>query len=160
MSERTLTASRLRELVVLVDGDLRWRKLERNRRPGPIGTTSAKGYRVAKVDRRSYGVHRLVWLYHHGAWPDGELDHIDADKLNNDISNLRIATRSENMQNLAGRGTAFKPNRKVKQWEARIYDRGRAIHIGSFLTEQEAHDAYLAAKRRRHAAFATGSGRG
>jgi len=57
------------------------------------------GYKTVKVDGKSYRLHRLAWCYIYGNFPNCEIDHINQDRSDNRIKNLRLATRSENMRN-------------------------------------------------------------
>ena len=95
-----ITQERLKELFTLTDKGLVWKV----NRPGvTIGKGSivhkSTGYKLLKVDYRQYREHRLVWLYVYGTLPK-MLDHIDGNKENNSIENLREATISQNMQNM------------------------------------------------------------
>ncbi len=66
----------------------------------PTGTVRHDGYIRINVDGRLYYAHRLVWIIFNGAIPDGmQVDHIDCDPSNNKISNLRLATQSQNNHN-------------------------------------------------------------
>jgi hypothetical protein len=65
-----------------------------------MGTKTIKGYIMVGIVSRRYMAHRLAWLYVHGEWPDQDLDHINRDKSDNRIANLRPATRLQNMQNV------------------------------------------------------------
>lgn len=115
---------------------------------------NSSGYRRVRWDRGSAGrltllAHRMVWMMHHGDIPDGMLvDHIDRDKLNNDIANLRLTTKSGNSQNAKFRG-CFQESRSGK-WRAEIKLDGKAHWLGLHETEQAARQAYLEAKRRLH----------
>lgn len=104
--------------------------------------------------------HRVAWFLHYGRFPNGELDHIDGDKANNRIENLRVATRS---QNTAYRGktkrntSGFKGvcwHRRDKRWRASIGSKGRRLDLGSFSTPEEAFEAYKAAAVHHHGEFA------
>jgi hypothetical protein len=155
---QTITASRLRELVELEGTDLVWRRIERNRHAGPIGGINSHGYRQVRVDYRLHYVHRLVWLYHYGENPSGPIDHIDGNKLNNAIANLRIVSIIENAQNTVGRGTSHRPGYLNPAYQSRITVNGKAMHLGVFRCEEEAHQAYLEAKRKLHPSYASGIG--
>jgi len=114
-----------------------------------IGYKQIFAYKNSKL-QRSYLVHRLVWMAFNGDIPAGlEIDHIDRDKKNNCLSNLRLVTRSENMMNIKTRkGYCFhKPSGK---WVAYIYSKGKRIHLGLHNTEEEAAAAYAAAKEKYH----------
>lgn len=121
----------------------------------PAGTPNLKGYRQIMFRGRIFFEHRLVWLFATGDWPDRIVDHIDGDKSNNVIANLRLASNAENGQNnrkprstnLAGLvgAHAFKG-----KWRARVGLNGTYKHLGVFDTPEEAHAAYVAEKRRIH----------
>jgi hypothetical protein len=88
--------------------------------------------------------HRVIWFYHTCGWPEHDLDHIDADPLNNRLENLREATRSENCfnQGLPKNNTSgFKgvtwDSRRGK-WKAGITTDGRFRHLGYFEDPTEA----------------------
>jgi hypothetical protein len=75
----------------------------------PIGTINGRGYHIVGINKKSYRVHRLIFLYHHGYLPP-LIDHKDRNKLNNCIENLREATVSQNNHNRTGMesNTGFK----------------------------------------------------
>lgn len=159
----TLTAERLRELVEYdpATGVMTWKKS----RPGvkvskAIGAIR-DGYRRASVDRKSYAVHRLAWLYVHGEWPNGEIDHINGVRDDNKLINLRVASRQQQTansrvksDNLSGaKGVCW--HAKEKLWRARIWLSGRATSLGYFRTKEEAECAYRAAAERHFGEFAS-----
>lgn len=106
------------------------------------------------------GTNRLAWALHNGIWPpDGYLvDHENGIKADNRITNLRLATPTQNQQNKAGTGLYAKGvtwrNRKEKPWQAKIRVNGIRIHLGSFTTHDEAAEAYREACIRYHGEFA------
>ena len=108
-----------------------------------------------------YNAARLAWFYVHAKWPEEVIDHINGDPSDNRIANLRDVSQSFNAQNrtkvrvntqsgLLG----VKPNRnsKTKPWQAqiRLPLSKSATYLGCFATAEEAHEAYLAAKREHH----------
>jgi hypothetical protein len=126
----------------------------------PVGWKDKKGYLIVNVSNegRKHKVfaHRLIWALVHGRWPVNEIDHRDGDHLNNKLSNLREATHGENGQNLRPsltRGTVFDgaTPRLKRRWRAYIKVDNKQVWLGSFLTREEAHAAYLAAKPSFHA---------
>ena len=93
----------IRELFDYRDGELYWKvspKIGVNI-GDEAGHVEVRGYKVIKILGRKYKAHRLVFLYHHGYIPKPPefIDHIDNDRLNNKIENLRVATRAQNNQN-------------------------------------------------------------
>jgi hypothetical protein len=157
-----LTAERLRELLNYdPDTGVFTRKTSAGGEcAGKIAGTRRR-YRKTRIeigigiDYADYRAHRLAWLYVYGKWPVGHIDHKDGNPLNNAISNLREATGSLNGQNLrkARRDNksgllGVSPNRL--RWSASIKADGRKHHLGTFDTAEEAHAAYVAAKRKLH----------
>ena len=100
--------------------------------------------------------HRLAWFYVYGAWPNGDLDHINGDKLDNRIANLREATRKQNMQNVRQhkhntsgvKGVAWHSQRN--KWRAYIFVDYRQIHLGLFDTKEAAAAARMNAEEIYH----------
>lgn len=123
-----------------------------------VGWIDEKGYHRTKYRGRTYFVHLLIWLYVNGCIPD-EIDHWDGNPGNNAISNLRIATRSQNLANArikigeSGlRGVKLNP--RTMKWEARIYHGRRCNFLGEFNTKEEAGEAYRIAADALYGEFA------
>lgn len=112
-------------------------------------------YRVFKLNKRAYQAHRVAWLLHYGDWPALELDHINGDKDDNRISNLRLATRSQNMANRKVRAesrTGIKGVRPYgKEKFAAVFMKK---HLGAFDTPEEASEAYAKAAESLFGEFA------
>lgn len=64
-----------------------------------VGSSDGKGYLTVNINKRRYRVHRIIWAMHNNRWPEDEIDHIDRNKSNNKIENLREASRSINSLN-------------------------------------------------------------
>ena len=121
------------------------------------GNVRKDGYIGILIDNRRYLAHRLAWLYVHGAFPAGEIDHADGVRSNNAMTNLREATRSENVHNRKG---ANKNNRcgflgvswskQRSKWVAQIRLARKSFRLGFFDNPEAAHAAYLSAKSRLH----------
>jgi hypothetical protein len=84
----------------------------------------------------------------HGEWPAYFIDHIDRNPRNNAIANLRDVPQTKNMQNVIVDGASF--NKATGRWYAQIVAYGQRKYLGSYLTREEAQDAYHAAKRVLH----------
>lgn len=97
-----LTQEILKREMDYREGHLWWKVPGPGRRwDGPAGSLDSEGYVRIKVFGQSYGEHRLVWLYHKGEWPPGQLDHINLKPADNRIENLREATNRDNNLNKA-----------------------------------------------------------
>lgn len=120
-------------------GIFRW-KIHRmyNARAGDIaGSMHNGGYRSIGIDNKMYLVHRLAWLYVHGHFPK-EIDHINHDKRDNRIDNLRNVTHLENGRNMSitKNNTSGIPGvywcKKSKKWKAHIQFDGEYKYLGLF----------------------------
>ena len=105
------------------------------------------GYLRCTIKKKSFNVHRICWFLHSGKWPDDQVDHIDGDRSNNKISNLRSATNQQNCfntkkysNNRSGfKGVSF--HKKSGKWRAQIRYQ-YVIHLGYFDKVEEASAAY------------------
>src|SRR5579872_763292 len=99
----TVTQERLKEVLIYsrTTGEFRWSQTPRSGvKAGAIaGNFSDPSCQRIRIDRKEYKAHNLAWLYVHGEWPRGELDHIDGDPHNNRLTNLREASHSQNLGN-------------------------------------------------------------
>ncbi len=125
-----------------------------------FATVHRQGYRCGVIAGEKCLAHRAVWAVHSGRWPENQIDHINGDKTDNRIANLREATHAENLQNsrrpsrnTSGfKGVCF--DRSRGKWMARIHADGRDRMLGRFDTPEEAHAAYRAAAEKHHGEFA------
>ena len=137
-----------------------WRLNRKGVRCGSeAGWINDSGYVLIGLDGRigrSYRAHRLAWLWMTGKWPSEQVDHKNGVRHDNRWENLREATREINCQNLR---TAKSHNRSTgvlgvvpsgKRFSAKIAINRETHHLGTFDTTNEAHAAYVAAKRRLH----------
>lgn len=122
-----------------------------------VGTLQKTGYLAVNLERKPQLVHRLIFLMHHGYLPPCT-DHIDGNRLNNKIENLRPATRTENNRNI---GVQKNNKLGVKGvtahqggFRARICVDRKTIELGSYKKINEAKNAYDNAARLHHGEFA------
>lgn len=94
-----LTQEYVKSLFDYADGKLYW-KVSPNSRVaiGDVAGTTRSGYLCTKINRKNWQLHRLIFLWHHGHIPQC-IDHIDCDKFNNRIENLRMCSREANAWN-------------------------------------------------------------
>ena len=105
------------------------------------------GYLTIEVQGVPYRAHRIAWFLSYGEDPEYIVDHFDRDRLNNKLSNLRIASDSMNRANSQFTGVQ---QRKSGRWRARIQIGSKRKTIGTFDTYQEAREAYRQAKLKYH----------
>lgn len=130
-------------------------------KPGRIaGTVNGdNGYRYIKLNGVHYLEHRMVWLYVHGRLPEGEIDHINGDKKDNRIVNLRQCTRSQNeinkglsRVNTSGcKGVSW--HAQSKKWRARLKVNKKEVHLGTFENKSDAERAYKLFLQNTHGDF-------
>ncbi len=158
----SLTAERLREVLDYSPdtGIFKWRvRLPHSRATAgsSAGTINQDGYRQIAIDNKCYVAHRLAWLYVYGHWFAGGLDHIDCDRSNNRLKNLRAATPSQNRANSRLRRNSKSGLKGVSfnyGWRAFITINGIQHRLGRFSTPEEAHAAYCAAAIKHFGEFA------
>lgn len=151
---------RLREVLVYEPdtGLLRWRLTlgARAKAGDRAGSRCGHGYVAVGLDGiRSVPAHRIAWALTHGSWPSIEVDHINGDRADNRLSNLRLATTAENHQNMrrARRDNTtgvLGVSRSGDRYRAQIQVAGRKHWLGEHATPEQAHAAYVDAKRRLH----------
>ena len=115
-----------------------------------VGRPDNRGYLRVHFDGKDYKAHRLAWFLYYGEWPSLQLDHINGNKQDNRIVNLRQCTTEQNCANQHG---PRKNNRLGCQGVHRIVSSGkyrsvfRGAHLGCFSTLEEASAVYQSAKQ-------------
>lgn len=106
-------------------------------------TASDRGYRVTFIGSVRLRAHRVIWCMVHGYWPD-HIDHVDQNRSNNKLENLREAGRIENARNIhlsvrnkSGRiGVSWRKH--ARKWTAQIRHNGQKIYLGNFSNIEDA----------------------
>jgi len=141
------------------DGHFRWIKriAPKTRVGGIAGTIRKDGYVQLSLSGKHYLAHRLALLYMTGELPE-EVDHINGNRADNRAKNLRKASRAENGSNIRAPkanntsgylGVTFSAKRS--KWQAQITVNRKHMNLGLYNSPIEAHEAYVAAKRKLHA---------
>ena len=152
-------------LFIWKQRSLKWFKDERScnkwntRYAGSIAGTIKDGYFNLSIFNRSYKAHRVAWLYYYGYIPNQIIDHVDGNRLNNKITNLRLSNKILNAQNRKRAQINSKSGvlgvvwrEDTKKWSARIKIGDKYKSLGSFNDITSAESAYLKAKRKYHEA--------
>jgi hypothetical protein len=125
-----------------------WRKADHGVRPGMTAGSigSSRGYTVITLNGRRYPAHRLAWLYVNGSFPKDEIDHINGDRSDNRIANLRESTRSGNTRNRRKFGSTSRHKGvhllKRGKWQSQICCDGKRLFLGLYDDEDAAGAAY------------------
>jgi hypothetical protein len=100
-----------------------------------VGSLRSDGYVQVQFYGKMYRLHNLIWLWHKGEWPNGEVDHIDRDPENNHIDNLRLTSSTGQKLNASGhfdaqypRGIAFDTRYPTKPYRVQISRHYKVVH--------------------------------
>jgi hypothetical protein len=114
-------------------------------------TANSQGYRVGAIADVNLRAHRVAWAIYHGTWPTDHLDHINGDRADNRIRNLRDVPHAENHRN-QGRKKCNKSGvngviwcKQTQSWRALIKINYRSRCLGRFATVEEAAQARIRA---------------
>jgi len=160
-----LTQEYLNSYFYYNNGMLFWKKttkgrIKANHRAGSLCKTHK--YRFVGALGKIWSEHRVIYIMKKGAIPEGyQIDHIDGNRSNNKIENLRLATDLQNRHNIKKKknskhkykGISFS-NRLKNSWTAEISHNGIRTRLGTFKTPEEAHEAYKKAAILYHGEFA------
>jgi len=120
------------------------------------GGMHVNGYWNIRVCGHRYPAHVLAWLYVHGTYPADCIDHINGNRSDNRIANLRAATKAENAQNYKTRkdntsgATGVIWHKRTGKWTAALSINKKNTHLGLFDSFEEAKAVRDAAKRNFH----------
>lgn len=118
------------------------------------------GYLRGAILGKSHLAHRVAWAIFYGTWPMREVDHVNMDRTDNCIRNLRAADHSENNRNRSKqsnntsglKGVSW--HKQAAKWRAHIVLDGRQRHLGLFSTAEDAYAAYVRAAQNLHGEYA------
>lgn len=132
-------------------GKFIWKRAKSQWRGREAGMISVFGYRTISLKCQPCPAHRIAWVMAYGKDPIGEIDHINGDRSDNRLCNLRCVTSTENARNsrISKSNTSGVQGvswyARSKKWLAQIRVNGRLLHLGYFETLDEAKQARLSA---------------
>lgn len=115
-------------------------------------TAKSHGYPTGAINNQLIKAHRVIWAITHGAWPKGQIDHINGVRWDNRIANLRDVSLTENLRNmpLQKNNTSGVVGvlwyKQTSRWQAQISHEGKSIHLGFYRGIEEASAARRAAE--------------
>ena len=126
-------------------GTIRTKYIGRN-----AGNINRKGYRAVTINFKEKLAHHLIWFLEHDVWPT-QIDHINGDKTDNRIVNLRHVTTRQNCNNFKihrrGKLVGASWEKRRLKWESYIHFGNKKKHLGYFNSELEAHQRYMDHRR-------------
>lgn len=138
-------------------GILRWKTTPIHGDKLPIGrvagTLDSRGYLQVNLKGRVYKAHRLAWLIANGSIDDRQTDHINRDRTDNRLINLRLVSNGDNSKNHSlhknnsSGHVGVSRNKRSDKWEAYITSNGKRMHLGLFFNQEDAIRARLCAQQ-------------
>jgi hypothetical protein len=148
--QTSLTQSQVKHLF---DYNPETGKLTRKKSGKTVGNLNHRGYFNIGINYKVYLVHRIIWLYVHGYFPENDIDHIDRNRLNNQISNLREVSKQCNARNSGlyinnfSAVTGVSLDKKQMCWRAHIRLNHKRYYLHSSIDYIEAAAHRLAAEQ-------------
>lgn len=157
---KIITQERLKQLIDYdcENGEFHWKVSRGCSHAGKkLHSVDSSGYLQSKIDGRYYLLHRLAWLYVHGYYPSKCIDHINRNRLDNRICNLRVATNAENCRNSGKRKDNTSGITGVSytngKWRVRVMVNKTTLYLGNYKDIELAELIAIEAKNKFHGPF-------
>jgi len=140
-----MTPEEVKQIFLYKDGKLLWNINTAKTKKGTVAGSNSRGYIEIKYKQKRYLAHRLIWCYEHGKWPSAMIDHIDGNRSNNKIQNLRDVSNAVNQHNhhsirpdnkTGVRGVIYRQSTNRYLVQIRMF--GKNKYVGSYKTLEEA----------------------
>lgn len=155
-----LVKERLHELFDYKDGNLYWKMDKGRAKKGDKANRLTDGrYEQISFDKHLYSAHRAIFVYHYGYLPE-TVDHINGNKLDNRVENLRPASYSENNANIGMRITntsgikGVSWDKSKESWLVSVWSKGKAVFQKRFKDKELAELVAIEARDKFHGLFA------
>lgn len=151
-----ITIEKIKTHFEYKDGNLYWKKpTSRTVKIGNLAGCESNGYRIIRINGKYIYMHQAIYLLFHGYIPK-IIDHVDNNRKNSKIENLREATKAQNAwnaklncRNTSGvRGVSW--NKQTKKWRAALMVNGKSLHLGRFSDIQDAENAVKLARKQHY----------
>ncbi len=156
----TLTQEYLKDVYEYQDGELIRKHRQGNKQAGTtVGCMQKIGYKITVINKKFFYLHRLIFMFHNGYMPSS-IDHIDGNKSNNKIENLRPCNASENLSNRSNQSNSKSRHKNVywlksrSQWVVALNANNKKHHIGYYNDINQAIQAASTARLNLHGNFA------
>lgn len=166
---KSLTIDRLKELVSYdpITGLFsRLKDFNNNARvDSKVGHQRCDNYIQIRIDSSFYLAHRLAWFYMNGKWPDKLIDHINGNRSDNRLCNLREATLEQNKHNELLRKTnssgakGVSWDKRRQKWNAKVWSNNKCYNLGCFADIELAELVASSAREKLHGEFANHGGK-
>ena len=143
-----------------VTGSLTWKKTTQWTKAGQAAGTFVNGYVKISINRTTIPAHRIVMAMENGFWPFGEIDHINGNRSDNRLCNLREVTHQQNCMNRSKASNnksgyvGVSWHEVGQKWQVHISIGHKSIYLGLFANPEEAHEAYQKAAQKAYGVFA------
>lgn len=140
-------------------GHLIWNHTTQWTKKGQVAGTICLGYVKISINKVIIPAHRIVWAMQHGRWPFGEIDHINGNRADNRIENLREVTHQQNCMNRVKaqnnksgyKGVSW--HKTAQKWQSHLSIGGKSIYLGLFETPEKAFEVYNEAAQMAYGMF-------
>lgn len=164
MAEQNLTKDILNFLFDYKDAELIWKFTlsSKGKKGNSAGSIRLDGYKKVGISGKTYLIHRLIYMLHYGNMPD-YVDHINGNRADNRIENLRAATKSQNCQNQkipSNNKSGIKNvcwNKRLNKWCVQLKVKNKTLNIGYFKDLELAELVAIEARNKHHKEFASHS---
>ena len=160
LKPKDISAKEINEILEYRDGEFYWKVGGNGRRPGKkTGCLGSGGYLQVRIKYKLYLVHRLVWIMH-GKEPAPIIDHINGNKLDNRLENLRAVTQSQNSMNRKQRSDntsgikGVRWSKHKQKWIGTVGINYKSYSVGEFNNKEDAAIAVAVLREKLHGEFA------